>query len=337
MKNKRLALLPITGAALGGGLLAYLVVGHGVEHIQAAPPGTIASITPRTPDCGFDIRSVSGFQRIKPLLSTGPACESAQLAGLRTGIGTLVDEIRTGGHVNSVSVYVHDLEQNDWITYNGSEAYAPGSMLKVPLMMYFLSMAERDPSLLKETWTCEAVDLTPQHSEFPSTQAELNTTYTVDQVLELAIANSDNLATAMILRHVSLEGYARFFVDLGLPKPDRLAKDYLMTVKDYSIIIKALYNSSLLSPMASERALGIMTRSSFKAGLVAGLPPDLEVAHKFGEAGNEAMKELHETGLVYADGHPYLITVMTRGDQMAPLAEAIASISRLVYERMTAG
>ncbi len=107
-----------------------------------------------------------------------------------------------------------------------------------------------------------------------------------------------------------------------------------MNVKDYSLFMKALYNSSLLSPLNSERALELMTRSDFKAGLVAGLPQGVEVAHKFGEAGDPAEKQLHETGLVYLEGNPYLITIMTRGQQTEALAGGIASISRLVYEHM---
>jgi hypothetical protein len=88
--------------------------------------------------------------------------------------------------------------------------------------------------------------------------------------------------------------------------------------------------------MNSEHALELMTRSDFKSGLVAGLPSGVEVAHKFGEAGDQNEKQLHETGLVYAEGNPYLITVMTRGSNADSLASAIASISKLVYEQMEA-
>ena len=108
-----------------------------------------------------------------------------------------------------------------------------------------------------------------------------------------------------------------------------------MNVRDYSVFMKALFNSSFLGPMRSEYALELMTRSTFTKGLVAGLPQGVDVAHKFGEEGTELERQLHETGLVYADGNPYLITVMTRGSNTDQLASAISSISRLVYDRMS--
>ena len=130
------------------------------------------------------------------------------------------------------------------------------------------------------------------------------------------------------------ERYFRTFQDLGLPVPGRGTVAYRMTVRDYSVFMKALYNSSYLSPLRSEYALELMTRSDFKQGLEAGIPAGIDIAHKFGEAGDPTEKQLHETGLVYMEGYPYLITVMTRGQQVDSLAGAIASISRLVYERM---
>ncbi len=335
MKIRGASLIPIIGAAVGGSFLAYLLMEHGVVSARASAPAAVSPPAPATPACAYDIQRVSGFSHVRPLLSTGSACESPRLSDLRSSIGSLVNELKATRQVHSVSVYVRDLVQDDWMSYNGAETYAPGSLLKVPLLMMFLAMADADPTLLKETWTCEKVDAqVPQHTAYPAEQARLNTSYSVEQVLELAIVHSDNRATMMLFRHASLERYTQLFVDLGLPRPDRDAANYLMTTKDYSVFLKALYTSATLSPMGSERALGYMTRSTFRSGLVAGLPPDVEVAHKFGEAGNVTEKELHESGLVYADGHPYLITVMTRGEHVEPLAEAIASISRLVYGRM---
>ena len=49
--------------------------------------------------------------------------------------------------------------------------------------------------------------------------------------------------------------------------------------------MKALYNSSLLSPVNSVYTLELMMRATFKQGIVAGLPTGVDVAHKFGEAG----------------------------------------------------
>ena len=333
MKTHGFSILALAGAALGGSLLSFVLFdGHGSATATKAP----AAARPSAPAaCAYNFARVSGFQRTKPLIYSEPACESPRLEDLRTAIGSLVDGFKATGQLTSASVYLRDFRQAEWTMYNGSESYDPGSMLKVPLLLTYLSMSEEDPSLLKRTWTCEKGDFNiPQFTAFPSAQAQLNVSYTVAQLLDLAITSSDNRATVMLLRHVPQGRYLKTFTDLGLPVPDWNAKTYRMNVRDYSVFMKALYNSALLGPMNSERALELMARSDFNRGLVAGLPPGVEVAHKFGEAGDPMEKQLHETGLVYADGNPYLITVMTRGSNVDSLASAIASVSRLVYDRM---
>ena len=336
MKHNGISIVSLGVAAIVGGAISYLFLDPGQR--VAKPTAPLVAEQPKpAQQCAYIIAHVKGFHRIKPLLSSEPVCESPRFEGMRASIASLVDGMREAGKVTSASVYVRDFHKAEWTWYNGDEPYDPGSMLKIPLLLTYMAMAEEDRAMLGRTWTCERVDFDiPQFTAFPSAQVQGNVSYTVEQLLEFMMVHSDNRATVMLLRHVSKERYIKTFTDLGLPAPEWDAKSYRMNVRDYSVFMKALYNSSFLSPMHSEYALELMTRAAFKQGLVAGIPADVEAAHKFGEAGDETEKQLHETGLVYADGNPYLITVMTRGTDPDSLASAISSVSRLVYERMSA-
>lgn len=335
MERHNLSFVPLLTAALGGSLLSFLLVKGDVLKQPTALKAPIATHPASASGCTRVIARVPGFKHVQPLLYSEPACESSHYEGLRSSIGSLVDQLKASGHITSASVYVRDFRMGEWTWYNGAEPYDPGSLLKVPLLLTYLSMVQEDPSLLKRTWTCERNDFdVPQFTAFPSLKAQLNVSYTVEQLLNLSLVYSDNRATVMLLRHVPPARYIKTYTDLGLPAPGWDNKSYRMNVRDYSVFMKALYNSSMLSPMKSEYALDLMTRSDFKLGLSAGLPAEVQVAHKFGEAGDQNERQLHESGVVYADGDPYLITVMTRGANTDSLASAIASISRLVYERM---
>jgi beta-lactamase class A len=56
--------------------------------------------------------------------------------------------------------------------------------------------------------------------------------------------------------------------------------------------------------------------------------------HKFGEAGNQFEKQLHETGIIYLNSNPYLLSVMTKGKDNAQLSKLIGEISAAVYLEM---
>jgi beta-lactamase class A len=72
--------------------------------------------------------------------------------------------------------------------------------------------------------------------------------------------------------------------------------------------------------------------------LVAGVPGNIEVAHKFGErtfqgAVNE--RQLHDCGIIYAAEKTYMLCVMTRGNDFNALSNVIKEISAEVYSYVT--
>ena len=106
-----------------------------------------------------------------------------------------------------------------------------------------------------------------------------------------------------------------------------------MTVKTYASFFRILYNGTYLTQRDSEHLLSLLSQSSFTQGLIAGLPTDMVVAHKFGEASlPDGTHQLHDCGIVYKPNQPYLICVMTKGTNFNTLAGVISHISKTVYK-----
>jgi hypothetical protein len=118
--------------------------------------------------------------------------------------------------------------------------------------------------------------------------------------------------------------------------------------QEYSHMFRALYNGSYLSHEASERALNLLSKTTFTDGLVAGVPANTIVSHKFGErspwledhassASEENVNQLHDCGIVYFPSHPYFLCVMTKGQagvDFPLLATVIQDISRVTWEHV---
>ena len=78
-----------------------------------------------------------------------------------------------------------------------------------------------------------------------------------------------------------------------------------------------------------------MAATDYHDALPAGVPPNIAVAHKFGEAGTgDTDRQLHDCGIVYFPDHPYLACIMTRGDDTGELKDSIAAISKFIYEKI---
>ena len=78
----------------------------------------------------------------------------------------------------------------------------------------------------------------------------------------------------------------------------------------------------------------MLASADFKRGLVAGVPEDIKVAHKFGERETSEGKQLHDCGIVYYPNRPYLLCVMTEGADLENLISVVGGVSRLVFDEI---
>ena len=134
------------------------------------------------------------------------------------------------------------------------------------------------------------------------------------------------------------------FSDLGIDPASLTSTPDNVTVKDFSIMLRALYNATYLNRDDSERALELLSEADFSEGIDSGVPNRIQVAQKFGESsieapdGSVASKELNDCGIIYYPSHPYLLCIMTRGngDDTKGLEEAIATVSGMVFKDVQA-
>jgi hypothetical protein len=154
------------------------------------------------------------------------------------------------------------------------------------------------------------------------------------------IKYSDNKAYYVLLDKLHLISPDRdllkdTFVELGIVDPKDLL-DNTISVKSYSSIFIQLFNSSYINNRkSSENVLSLLAESEWKNGLNAGVPVDINIAHKFGERFNfdgNGLDQLHDCGIVYYPENPYLLCVMTRGNDYGQLAKVINEISKMFYE-----
>lgn len=205
-------------------------------------------------------------------------------------------------------------------------------------MLAAFQKAETDPVFLQNRAIFEEPP-TPflPAQNYISDTIEYNKPYTVSELLRYTIANSDNKAYWLLSNMVDEKMIDKVYTDLGMG-PLMLGDDGRIrsNARDYSKLLIALYNSTYTRPKYSEFGLSLMANCAFKEGMVTGLPPGSKIAHKFGEWDDTKTFELHESGIIYADNKPYLITIMTRGKSREPLPKAIGKMTEVVYRELVA-
>lgn len=235
--------------------------------------------------------------------------------------------------LKSVSVYFRDLNGGPIFGIDEQAQFIPGSLLKLPLMLSLLKKAENDSEFLDKKIIYDGGG-GENYDQFykPKDSVTVGGTYSVGNLIGKMIVYSDNDSTLLLRSLLSDKEFKDSFEELGVGVPED--SKYTLSVQTYASYFRILYNASFLNRFLSGRALNLLAESDFKDGLVAGVPSSVGVAHKFGERSGEGLDQLHDCGIVYYPEHPYVLCVMTKGENFPDLAKSIKDISKIVYENI---
>jgi len=274
------------------------------------------------------------------LLVENPQDGDVKLQETKYAIEEYINQCKERGDVSSVSVYLRHLNYGTWIGINEDENYAAASLVKVPLMIAYLRLSEKTPSILKkEIKFDKEMDIQLQQNITSGNRLQLGSVYTVDELLSRMIISSDNIAKNILLNNIDLKLVYNVYSDLKIPIPDFTEAECEVSAKDYATFFRVLYSCTYLNEDLSAKAIGLLSKTEFKDGIVAGVPDNITVAHKFAErkyGGDDySLKgsQLHDCGIVYYPKSPYLICVMTKGRDFNILEGVIKKISKIAYDR----
>ncbi len=257
--------------------------------------------------------------------------ESMKLQELKTQLQSTVAGFREKNILQSASIYVRDFSNSSWIDIDADEMFHPASLMKITVLIYYLKLSESDPGILNRQLMLSKDQKAPGQT-FEEKNIRPGVPYTVNDLLERMIVNSDNYATSLLDYQIDDNALSDIFNKLNIPKPVRPFSNYMLSSRDYSKLMRILYNASYLNESNSEKALLLLTRSDFELGIKNGLPKNITVAHKFGEYSLlPNTKELHESAIVYAGNKTYLITIMTKGPDVKQLPQVLSTLSQQVH------
>lgn len=271
------------------------------------------------------------FSFTQPLLLFENENEAPELLPLKRQVSFLINQLIAENTIENASVYVNRLSADQWFSINPGYTFTPASLLKIPYLMIYLKQSEKDPGLLDRKYTMsERKSFIPDQS-FKSKGIEFGKPYSVRDLLTYMIVYSDNNATFLLDQHLDYEALQKLFMDIGMEKPDLTRTDYKLTVFDYSKFFQVLYGATYLNHANSEYALSLLAQCDFRKGMVSGVPAGITVAHKFGEGGRldkGGIREFHESGIIYLQNDPVVVSIFTRGKNVNFLPEAISRLTK---------
>lgn len=280
-------------------------------------------------------------QLTNPLLECAELPESLSIgerARLQNEVEKILEKYKAEGALAAGAVYFRDLNNGPWFGVNEWEKFSPASLLKVPLAISFVKRSHKDPNIMAQKIEYEkGSDNYEADQPFsPNHPLEDKKVYSVEDLLRLMLQESSNEAALLLAQIAGSEQIESVYKDFGMEVPTP-GKDLAVDVRTYASFFRILYNATYLDREASETILTMLSQSTFRDGIVAGVPENTVVANKFGTrniAGRDGVKQLHDCGIIYVPDNPYILCIMTQGKDFEELANFIKDVSKLVYENV---
>ena len=229
--------------------------------------------------------------------------------------------------LGSISLYFEYLNTGANINIGQDLRIWPASLSKLPLAMTVMKKVENGVWQLdtKLTLTEEQKD-----ASFGTLfQSPAGTTFTIKQLLQELLTNSDNTAYHVLLENMNTSEIDPIIVETGLEA--LFDERGFVSAKEYSRLYRVLYTSSFLKRENSERILKWLSESDFDLYLASGIEQNVTFANKWGL--NQNYHVFLDSGIVYVPHRPYIITVMIQGDGSSGEEEHARVVMRDISSR----
>lgn len=259
----------------------------------------------------------------------------------KTAFSLLEDQVK--GEIahfpGEAGVIIKDLDKGWEIAIDQNKIFPAASLLKVPIMAACFFAAEEGKLRLGEKILLRTVDKVPGSGVLKHTPS--GRTFTVKELCELMIAESDNSATNMLIHRLGFDYLNSTFKRLALKdtsvnrkmmdfKSRRKEIENFTSARDIAALLNEMYNGSFMSTDVSLECLRFLKEQKIRDRIPAKLPPDVIVAHKTGLEKTVC----HDAGIVFAPKGNFLICVLTEhNDKNSKRAkEFIAQVAFLTYQ-----
>lgn len=249
----------------------------------------------------------------------------------------------------AVAVAYRSLTRPDSLFIHADTSFHAASTMKVPVMIEIMRRVDEGALRLDQG--------IPLHNEFASIvdgspfsldagddsdstlYARIGSPVPLDELMELMITHSSNLATNVLIDLVGADSVRATATRLGAPGMSVLrgVEDDLAfqaglsnttSARALATLMGAIETGRAGSPAATTHMRDILLRQAFSDQIPAGLPPGTPVAHKTGSI----TATRHDAAIVYPEGRdPYVLVVLTGRIPDPAVARALTvDITRMV-------
>jgi beta-lactamase class A len=251
-------------------------------------------------------------QTAKPLPSRAPAEKQRVLwQKLESSIHD-IDQ-----HLDGVmGVSIEDLSSGDQFFLHENEVFAQASSIKITVLANLFLQAQQGKLKLTDLYTVQSSDLVPDSDIMGGLTPDV-TRITLRDLATMMVAVSDNSATNVLIDRVGMDNVNAMLDSLGLAhtrlrrkmmdlEAAKQGRENISTPREMMTLLEAIYRGKLLNKNSASDFFKVLSTNK-DSWIPRDLPAGVKIANKPGAL--EGVR--NDSGIVFVEGRPYVICVMT--------------------------
>jgi len=220
-------------------------------------------------------------------------------------------------HLDGVmGVAIEDLSTGDHFFLQEDEVFAQASSIKIAVLAHLYVQAQAGKLKLTDSYTVQSSDLVAD-SDIMGGLTPGVTRLTLRDLATMMVAVSDNTAANVLIDRVGMPNVNAMLDSLGLThtrlrrkmmdlQAAKEGRENISTPREMMTLLAAIYHGKVLNKDFTADFLKMLSTNK-DSWIPRDLPADLKVANKPGSL--EAVR--NDSGIVFVEGRPYVICVMT--------------------------
>jgi beta-lactamase class A len=220
-------------------------------------------------------------------------------------------------HLDGVmGVAIQDLTTGDHYFLHEDEVFAQASSIKITVLANLYLQVQQGKLKLTDLYTVQQSDLVPD-SDIMGGLTPGVTRLTLRDLATMMVAVSDNSATNVLIDRVGMQNVNAMLDSLGFPhtrlrrkmmdlQAAKEGRENISTPREMMLLLDAIYHGKVLNAESTADFFKMLSTNK-DSWIPRYLPADLKIANKPGAL--EAVR--NDSGIVFVEGRPYAICVMT--------------------------
>lgn len=235
-------------------------------------------------------------------------------------------------------ILIKDLDMNWEISFNKDKLFPSASLVKIPIMVSCFYAIQEGKIKLNNIVKLKSTDKVAGSGILKDIHTGKE--FSIEDLLELMIADSDNTATNMLINQLGFKYLNTSFKSLGLKNTNLSRKmidfqsrsqgiENYTTTQDLANILEKIYRKEVVNRKVSDQCIRLLKQQKINDRIPNYLPVELSIAHKTGLERTVC----HDVGIVYTSKGNFLVCVLTKHSETTSklVKEFIATIASCVY------